>query len=163
MQNKIKHSNMKTTKFLSIAFTLCLALLSCGGGGSNDPTPDPTPQPPTPVTPKGKFLTKTCDMTADASETIVTLTGLNSEVTSKSGSAAWLTTSLETYTTGTPKVKVACTQNLATEARQQDVTFIATNDTLVLTVRQGTYTGGGTDVNDPNDTPTDQPAYGRQQ
>ena len=58
-----------------------------------------------------------------------------------------------------PKVKVTCSQNLNVESRQQDVTFIATNDTVVLTVRQAAYNGGGTDVNNPSDTPTDQPAY----
>ena len=154
---------MKTTKILSILFTVCLTLLSCGGGSSNDPIPDPKPQPPTPNTPKGKHLTQTCDMPADASENVVTLTGLTSEVTRKSGSASWLTTTLESYTSGTPKVKVACTQNLTTETRQQDVTFIATNDTLVLTVRQTVYSGDGTNVDNPNDTPTDQPAYARQE
>ena len=116
-------------------------------------------RPPKPETPKGKHLTQTCDMPADASETIVSLNGLSSEVTRKSGSASWLATEMETYTSGTPKVKVTCSQNLNVESRQQDVTFIATNDTLVLTVRQAAYNGGGTDVNNPSDTPTDQPAY----
>lgn len=148
---------MKTIKFLSITFTVCLALLACGG--DDDDPYNPTPQPPKPETPKGKHLTQTCDMPADASETIVSLNGLSSEVTRKSGSASWLATELETYTSGTPKVKVTCSQNLNVESRQQDVTFIATNDTLVLTVRQAAYNGGGTDVNNPSDTPTDQPAY----
>ena len=149
---------MKTIKFLSIAFAACLTLLSCGGG--DDDTPTPQPQPPTPGTVKGKHFTQTCNMPADASETIVTLTGLTSEVTRKKGSASWLTVNAVPYTGGTPQVAVACTQNLGTDAREQEVSFIAANDTLVLTVRQAASTGG-TDVDSPNDTFTDQPAFAR--
>ena len=149
---------MKTIKFLSIAFAACLTLLSCGGG--DDDTPTPQPLPPTPGTVKGKHFTQTCNMPADASETIVTLTGLTSEVTRKKGSASWLTVNAVPYTGGTPQVAVACTQNLGTDAREQEVSFIAANDTLVLTVRQAAYTGG-TDVDSPNDTFTDQPAFAR--
>ena len=149
---------MKTIKILSIAFAVCLTLWSCGGGDDDD-TPTPQPQP-TPGTVKGKHFTQTCNMPADASETIVTLTGLTSEVTRKKGSASWLTVNAVPYTGGTPQVAVVCTQNLGTDARQQEVSFIAANDTLVLTVRQAAYTGG-TDVDNPNDTFTDQPAFAR--
>lgn len=148
---------MNTIKNLSIAFALCMTLLSCGG----DDDDTPTPQPPTPEQPKGKHLTKQCDMPADESEVIIALTGLTSEARHTAGLATWLTTTLQPYTSGTPQVKVACRQNLEVDARQQDVTFIATNDTLVLTVRQAAYSGGDTDVNNPNSTYTDQPAFGR--
>ncbi len=133
-----------------------LALFSCGG----DDSELPTPQPSTPSA-KGKFLTQTCNMPADASETTVKLFGLSSAITRKSGSASWLTTTVEPYTSGTPEVLVACTQNLQTESRSMDVVFLASNDTLVLTVIQGVYTGGGTDIDNPNDTHTDQPAYSK--
>ena len=86
---------MKTIKILSIAFTVCLALLACGGGDGDEPspTPTPTPTPPTPTV-KGKHLTKVCNMPADASEQLVELTGLTSEATHKGGVAKWLTTTL---------------------------------------------------------------------
>jgi hypothetical protein len=151
---------MKTIKMLSIAFTVCLTLLACGGS-DDDPTPTPPPTPPTP-TAKGKHMTKICNMPADASEQQVELTGLTSQATHKGGVAKWLTTTLSTYTGGTPQVVVACRQNLEVDARQIDVTFVAANDTLVLTVRQAAYTGGGTDVDNPNETYTDQPAYSRE-
>ncbi len=154
---------MKTIKILSIAFTVCLALLACGGGDGDEPspTPTPTPTPPTPTV-KGKHLTKVCNMPADASEQLVELTGLTSEATHKGGLARWLTTTLRTYTGGTPHVVVACRQNLEVDPREIDVTFVAANDTLVLTVRQAAYTGGETDVDNPNGTYTDQPAYSRE-
>jgi hypothetical protein len=148
---------MKTIKMLSIAFTVCLALLACGGS-DDDPTPTP---PPTPTV-KGKHMTKICDMPADASEQQVELTGLTSQATHKGGVAAWLTTTLSTYTGGTPRVAVVCRQNLDVNPRQIDVTYVAANDTLVLTVRQAAYTGGATDVDNPNETYTDQPAYSRE-
>ena len=148
---------MKTTKFLSMIFAASLVLLSCGGGAGDDPDPTPVPAPA-----KGKSFTKQCDMPAEASETIVNLTGLTSEITRRKGSASWLTINAVPYTGGTPQVAVACQQNTSAEARQQEVTFLAANDTLVLTVRQAGFTGGGTDVNSPNDVPTDQPAFSRQ-
>ena len=114
---------MKTIKILSIAFAVCLTLLSCGGGNDDD-TPTPQPQP-TPGTVKGKHFTLTCNMPAEASENVVTLTGLTSEVTRKKGSASWLTINAVPYTGGTPQVAVACEQNLGTDARQQEVSFIA--------------------------------------
>ena len=151
---------MKTIKMLSIAFTVCLTLLACGGS-DDDPTPTPPPTPPTP-TAKGKHMTKSGNMPADASEQLVELTGLTSQATHKGGVAKWLTTTLSTYTGGTPQVVVACRQNLEVDPREIDVTFVAANDTLVLTVRQAAYTGGGTDVDNPNETYTDQPAYSRE-
>ena len=149
---------MKRIVLFFMALVASIALLSCGGddgGPTQIPTPPPAPKP------HGKHLTKVCDMPADASEQLVVLTGLTSQVTHMSGVATWLTTTLSTYTSGTPQVVVACKQNLDIDARQTDVTFIATNDTLVLTVRQAAYVGGGTDVDHTDDTYTDQPAYSR--
>ena len=155
---------MKSMKYLSIAFFACLALLSCGGSDDPDDPINPTPNPPTPSA-QGKFLTMKCDMPAEASEKIVSLTGLTSRITSQVQAIAtpWLTVTQETYTSGTPQVKVACTQNLETKVRIMDTVFLANQDkdTLLFTVRQAAYTGGGTDVNNPSDTPTDQPAYSR--
>lgn len=164
-----------TIKLLSAIFAVALAFTACGGGGGSDepePTPTPTPTPtPDPGPPSGKHLTMTCDMPADASEVTISLTGLTSEVRSKSGSASWLTTTLQPYTSGTPQLTVACQQNLDINERSQDVTLLAhsqastskyeVSDTLVLTVRQTVYQGGGTNTDDPNNTYSDQPAYSR--
>ena len=102
-------------------------------------------------------------MPAEASEKTVTLTGLSTAISRQVQAAGkdWLTVTQVPYTPGTPQVKVACTQNLQTSQRAMDVVFIAASDTLLLTVRQAVFTGGGTDVTDPNDTPSDQPAFSR--
>jgi arabinogalactan endo-1,4-beta-galactosidase len=75
-------------------------------------------------------------MPAEASESIVTLTGLTQKVTSTTGTAAWLTTTLQEYTSGTPQVKVSCAANEQADSRSQAVTFFSAKDTLVLTIRQ---------------------------
>jgi len=148
---------MKTSKFLLLILAATLTLVACGGG---EDEPEPTPvNPPTPQEEPGKYLTQICTMPADASETIVTLNGLTTAISRTSGSASWLNITKQTYTNGAPAVKVECAQNLDVDPREQAVMFIATKDTLVLTVHQESYSGGGTDVNNPYDTPTDQPAY----
>ena len=146
---------IKSKNFITFVLTAILFLT----GACTEELEEPTPQPPTPGKTTGKHQTLTSDMPADASETTVDLRGLSAEVSRKTGSAPWLSTTLLPYTGGTPKVVVACTQNLQVDARQQEVTFIAASDTLVLTVRQVAYAGGASDVSTPNETPTDQPAY----
>lgn len=142
-------------KYLALATALSSLLLSCGGDEEDPVVPTP---PPTP-TAKGKYYTKTIEMPAEASENVVALTPLSSAVSRTAGSASWLTITTLSYSSGTPQVKVAATANVLTEARQQNVTFYAAKDTLLLTVRQSGAKAGGTDVANPNDTPTDQPAF----
>ena len=152
--------NMNWTKILSLIFVASMALLSCGGGDDSDDYTPPTPNPPTPST-KGKFLTMTAELPAKASEEILTLTGLSSsisEIAGASQSASWLTVTNEAYTSGSPKVKLKATENLQTSKRTAYIVFIAAKDTLALTLNQAVYQSG-TDVNNPSDTPTDQPAY----
>jgi hypothetical protein len=150
-------SKMKTMKYFLMAFT-ALTLISCGGGDEPEPDPKPTPTP-TP-TEKGKFLTQTCNMPAEASETVVSLYGLTTAIDRYSQPDKWLTVIRQAYTSGTPSVQLTATENMASEARQQDVTFYAGRDTLVLTVRQAVYNASsGADMDNTHDTPTDQPAY----
>ena len=155
---------MRTLKILSIALMATLALAACGGGSDDPDDPyTPQPQPPTPSE-QGRFLAMTCDMPAETSEKTVALTGLNSRITKQAQAVAtpWLTVTQLPYSAGTPEVTVACTANLEASRRVMDIVFLANNDkdTLLFTVRQAAYSGV-TNVNTPNDTPTDQPAYSR--
>lgn len=154
--------NMNWTKVLSLIFVACFTLLSCGGSDDpDDPTP-PTPNPPTPTT-NGKFLTMSHELPAKASEEVLTLTGLSSSISQMAGedhTSSWLTVTKEAYTSGAPKVKLKATENLQTTKRSAYVVFVAAKDTLALTINQAIYQSG-TDVNNPSDTPTDQPAYSR--
>ena len=74
--------------------------------------------------------------------------------------SSWLTITKEAYTSGAPKVKLKATENMQTTKRSAYVVFVAAKDTLALTINQAVYQSG-TDVNNPNDTSTDQPAYSR--
>lgn len=164
---------MQTTKHLATALlTVCFAMLTwnCGGGGGDDPdiptptpTPTPTPEPTPTPTPTGKFFTLTCDMEPRTSETTVTLTGLTSAVTRAIGSASWLNVALQPYVSGAPQAKLSVSENSQRDVRSQGVTFYAANDTLVLTVRQAAFSSeGGTDMEQPFDTPSEQPGFSRQ-
>jgi hypothetical protein len=152
--------NMNRMKYLALALVGSMFVLSCGGGGGDD-EPEPTPKPPTTNT-SGKKSTQSCEMPALASETTVMLSGLSSAISSSSGSASWVTVSRETYTSGAPTVKVTTIDNLKDESRQQEFTFIAARDTVVLTVRQKALTGSdGGSVNNSTNVPSDQPAFSR--
>ena len=146
---------MKTMKYILMAITT-LTLISCGGGDEPEPTPTPTPTP----TEKGKFLTQTCNMPAEASETIVSLQGLTKAIDRFSPPDSWLTIIRQAYTSGTPSVQLTANENLQFETRQQDITFYAGRDTLVLTVHQAAYDdASGAEMDNTHDTPTNQPAY----
>ena len=155
---------MKTFRFLFIILAATLVLTSCDSGG--DPEEE-KPQPPTPTVP-GKFLTMRCDMPAEASEKTVALTGLTTAITKQVQAieTSWLTVTQQPYTSGTPKVNVACTENKENNRRVMDIVFLANNDrdTLMLTVRQDAASAstGGTDVDNTHDNVTDQPAFARQ-
>jgi len=150
---------MHTIKYYSITLLASLSLLMGGCGGS-DGGDAPEPEP---VKPSGKHFVLTCDMEARASEKTVTLTGLTAGVTRHTGAAAWLAVEILPYVSGAPQVKVTASENGQTGSRQQELTFYAAADTLVLTVRQAAFpAGGGTDMDEPFDTPSDEPAFGRE-
>lgn len=151
--------DMKKIKYLALALVGSMFVLSCGGGGGDD-EPEPAPKPPTPSS--GRYSTQTCEMPALASETTVTLSGLSSAISKTSGAATWVTVSQETYTSGSPKVRVMTTDNLKDEIHQQEFTFIAAKDTVVLTVRQKALDiSDGGDVKNSTNIPSDQPAFSR--
>lgn len=147
-------NKMKTMKYIFLTI-MALTMISCGGGDE----PEPTPTPPTP-TEKGKFLTQTCNMPAKASETVVALQGLTKAIDRFSPPDSWLTIIRQAYTSGTLSVQLIASENLQFEARQQDITFYAGRDTLVLTVCQVAYDDtSGAEMDNTHDTPTNQPAY----
>lgn len=153
---------MKNLKYIAMGLLASLALLTWSCGGSDSDDPEPTPTPPQPTT-KGRHLTKTHDMTAKSEAATISLSGLSAEVSRNTGSASWLTVTVKPYTSGTPEVELKVTENSEKTSRQQDITFYAAKDTLVLTVRQAAFNAnGGTDTESPFGTPSSQPGYARQ-
>ena len=141
---------MNKLKYIFMTLLASAALMSCDG---DDPEPAPTPA-------KGKRYTQTCDMPAKATESIVTLYSFKTAITSFNNPSSWISIIRQVYDSGSPQVLVSVTENLQADPRQQDVTFIAENDTLILTVRQAAYSGmEGVDMENLHDTKTDQPAY----
>lgn len=152
---------MKTNKKMSMTLLLCLALLVGGCGGSDSHEPEPVPQP---EKPQGKRLGQTCNIESPASETTVTLMGLTAKVSRYTGTSEWLNVDVLPYSSGAPQVKVVAMENSLLTSRQQELTFYAASDTLILTVRQATYdANGGTDMDEPFDTPSDKPGFARRQ
>ena len=148
--------------FLSVTLATVLTLTACGGGGGKDDVPD-NPDPVNPVNPTGKNYTMTQQMSAEASTATVTLTGLTSQVTKASGSAAWITVKRLGYTSGAPRIEVTVEEYTQTDARQQAITFSDGLNTLVLTVVQaGRQAVEETDVTTPHDVVSDQPAASRE-
>ena len=150
---------MKKIKYISLAFLATVALVACGGGGDSDDPVTPEPKPS-----EGKFILMNHNMPAAASQETVALTGLTSKITKSAGEndASWLTVTQEPYTSGTPKVTLKTQDNTNTTSRSSFLVFVAARDTVALKVIQAAYSGqGGTDINNPNDTQTDQPAYAR--
>lgn len=150
---------MRIFKNISIMLLVCLSFMVGGCGGSSDSPDVPDPDP---VKPKGKHLVQTCNMEARASETTVTLTGLTAKVIRNTGTADWLTADMLPYESGAPQVKITTVENSQMESRQQELTFFAASDTLVLTVRQAAFdANGGANMEQPFDTPSDQPGFAR--
>ena len=152
---------MNTIKYLSLIIAACFALSSCGGSDDNDDVVPPAK--------KGQFFSMTCNMPSNASQKEVALKGLTSAITDQvqAMSTNWLTVTQLPYSSGTPRVLVECAENTNAKDRIMDIVFLASNDTLLFTVRQAAGSStppsdGGTDVDNPHDTTSDQPAYSRQ-
>lgn len=150
---------MQTIRFrymITLLTSLVLMATGCSSGGGDDPAPTPVPS-------TGRHLTQTCNMEPHASQVTVTLTGLTAAVTRHTGSNAWVIVVPKTYTSGAPQVTVSVAENATSDSRSQELTFYAATDTLVLTVRQAAFdAGGGTSMDNPFDTPSDQPAFARE-
>jgi len=106
----------------------------------------------------------TYDLTPRAAEAIIALTGLTSQISRTDGHAEWLIADVLAYQSGAPRVKLLWQENGTAATRQQELTFYADKDTLVLTVCQPAFNArGGTDMDNPYDTPSDQPGFARRQ
>ena len=69
----------------------------------------------------------------------------------------------DTYTSGSPSVKVKAEANPKERPSTASVIIIATNgDQLTLTVTQGAKGAPNYGIEDPHDQESDQPAYSRQ-
>ena len=94
-----------------------------------------------------------------ASEQLITLSQLQSSIKTIENSASWLTAEPQSYSSGSPKVKLRATANTAMTERKCNVTITASSgDKVVLSVTQQSK---GSDIEDLHGSQTNKPAYRR--
>ena len=100
---------MKDRILFTIALLCIMLLMSCSGGGSGDGEDNPT----------DRTLTYYMDisMEATAGSQIIILNDLSTNVSSATSTAAWLTPTRRTYTSGAPSIMIEVTANTATSDR----------------------------------------------
>lgn len=118
--------------------------------------------------PEGQTFQQSVTLPSEKADTTVTLEKLTSAIKNDGlgYDSDWLTVIKQTYTSGSPSLRLTATDNVkddeSTDARKCMVTVTATNgDKMLLTVTQD-GAGRKTGIDDSHDMPTDQPAYSRQ-
>jgi len=108
----------------------------------------------------GKQFTQSLNVSGYGEEKVVTLTDLTSAIKNIKVDANWLTVEANDGAVS-PSVKVKAEANTTEEVREAKVIISATNgDRVTLTVIQNVKETSN--VEEPNDTESDQPAYSRQ-
>ena len=155
---KEKRNKMSTLLLASIAM---LILAACGG---DDPK-EPSPLNPVDPEPTGQTYQQAETLPAEDADKTVTLTNMTTAVKDLEYDADWLTVARQSYTSGSPTLRLTATDNVkdgeTTNVRSCTVTVTATNgDKVLLSVtQQGAERKTG--IDDSHDVPTDQPAYSR--
>lgn len=148
---------MKNIKLYLLSGMALLMLTACPGPDTKpNPVVEPEPEPAVLQT-----YTQEIVMPSKASEQVVTLTQLNTAISTVENSASWLTVEQLPYESGSPQVKLRSTSdNTAKEERKCNVTITATSgDKVILSVTQQSE---GIGIDDLHGSQTDKPAYSRQ-
>ena len=113
----------------------------------------------------GRAFTQEVTLPASESEQTVTITKLSVGIEDIQNSAQWLTVIKQTYTSGSPQVKLGATANTSKDERKCNVTITANSgDKVILAVTQqgkSEEDEEGTGIDDIHGTQTDKPAYSR--
>lgn len=155
MEIRVKIKNKYS---LLLAIVAIMTLVACGGD-------DNGPSPLNPVDTEGKTYQQSETLPAESADKTVTLTNLKTAVKDIEYNADWLTVIKQTYTSGSPSLRLTATDNVkdgeSTSARTCTVTVTANSgDKVLLSVTQeGAERKTG--IDDSHDVPTDQPAYSR--
>ena len=147
---------------LLLAFVAMMTLSAC-----HDDKKEPSSLNPVDPTPEGQTFQQSVTLPEEKADMIVTLDSLESaiKVDGLEYDADWLTVVKQTYTSGSPSLRLTATDNVkdceSTDARSCMVTVTATSgDKVLLSVTQeGSERKIG--IDDSHDIPTDQPAYSR--
>ena len=142
---------MKNIKLYLLSGMALLMLTACSKDTVVEPEPNPVVQ----------TNTQEIVMPPKASEQVVTLTQLNTAISTVENSASWLTVEQLPYESGSPQVKLRSTSdNTAKEERKCNVTITATSGDKVI--QSVTQQSEGIGIDDLHGSQTDKPAYSRQ-
>ena len=140
-------------------FIICMTCVTACGGSSEDSRNNPVIE--------GNTYRQSISVGAEAAQQTVTLVDLHAAIDDINQSATWLSATKMSYTSGSPRILLTIEENSSTQERQANITIIDTyKNTVFLTVKQvkaGDPTPVLSGIDDPHDTPSNQPAYSRQQ
>lgn len=141
---------------LKIYLVLCAAALlaACGSDGEGGEEAS-TPGSSTP-----KTYSKSVTISYEATTQVISLDGLSAKLTSVTGATDWLRIEEQSYSSGTPGVKVIVGENLTLSERKANLTATAsTGDRIIVNVTQQAHPAeSNTGSDDSHDNVTDQPA-----
>lgn len=152
---------MQKLKYLSFMLMGLLLLCSCPG-----PDPDPTTDITDPQT-----FSQTVNVSAEKSTQTVTLSNLKLAISNISQSDDWCKATIQSYTSGSPSIKLEIAENTTGNARHSNIVITDTYGNKVLLavnqVKKGDTPNPNPDTNkngieDSHDVVTDQPAYAKQ-
>lgn len=153
---------MKTIKNYLVALLSLFVLSACGGGGDDAGGSGGSSGGGGNNGHAPQTYTQTVSIPATNGEQVITLSSLNSSVSSVSSSPTWLVISPQFYSSGAPTLKLEYQENTETQERKAVVTVSASSgDKVVLTVTQqaGERKDG---IDDLHSEKTDQPSYAPQ-
>lgn len=143
---------MKYFKIIIIACVSILAFIACSGDEKRED-----------VIVDGKTFQQSATLPASKADTTIILSDLKAAINSVKGGNEWLTVVKESYTSGSPKVRLTAKDNKEEKPRDCKVTITAeSGDKVVLTVEQNGAEPKKTGIDDSHDIPTNQPAYSRE-
>lgn len=154
---------MKRLKNMWIAIVAAFMLTGCPSGPDPDPVPEATPLTPT-------TISKTLQVDWKKGQQTYTLTDLKDRISNIGNTSAWLTVTLLTYSTGSPKVQLSYEEN---DGGERSVVVEITDtkgNKVLLTVKQqvkdsdpspdpGSNDDQDTGIEDTHNTVTNQPAF----
>ena len=153
---------MKTIKIYLMALLSLFVLSACGGGGDDAGGSGGSSGGGGNDGHAPQAYTQSVSIPATSGEQVITLSSLNSSVSSVSSSPSWLVISPQFYSSGAPTLKLEYQENTETQERKAFVTVSASSgDKVVLTVTQqaGERKDG---IDDLHNDKTDQPSYAPQ-
>ena len=157
---------MKKFKLYLLALVGCLLFTACGSDDPEEILPGGT----------AKEYTETYDIPADGCNATYILKKLNTRITSVSATTDWLAISTQSYSSGSPSIKIIAEANTSKNVRKYAVIIKSENgDKLTLTlVQAGTSDGGNgsggdngendttsSDIDDIHNGTSSNPAYAK--